>query len=155
MPACPPQTTPPPQPLPSSPLHLVRSRISHTVACHPRELAILCQPCNTPQLTSWFDTSPWSFLVSLSPIALFISRDSDGSTLIGGYICRLCSCRSTNICPSVIYPVRSGIGCVISVHVSHTELGKQTKMHIPSFGMVRMGICVIDPLRPCTRPARS
>lgn len=42
VPACPPQTTPPPQPLPSSPLHLVRSRISHTVACHPRELAMLC-----------------------------------------------------------------------------------------------------------------
>jgi len=25
----------------------------------------------------------------------------------------------------------------------------------PSLGMVRMGICVMEPRRPCTRPARS
>ena len=28
-------------------------------------------------------------------------------------------------------------------------------VHIPSLGMVRMGIWVMDPLRPSTRPARS
>ena len=26
---------------------------------------------------------------------------------------------------------------------------------LPSLGIVRIGICVIEPLRPCTRPARS
>lgn len=36
------------------------------------------------RLTSWFETSPWSFLVSFSPIALFINRESDGRTLMGG-----------------------------------------------------------------------
>ena len=34
--------------------------------------------------TSWLDTSEWSSRVMPSPIALFMSRDSDGSTLIGG-----------------------------------------------------------------------
>jgi hypothetical protein len=36
------------------------------------------------ELTSWFETSPWSLRVNFSPIALFMSRDSDGRTLIGG-----------------------------------------------------------------------
>lgn len=42
------------------------------------------------------------------------------------------------IYPSVIYPVKSGIGCVIS-----------------SLGMVKMGIYVIDPFGPYTLPALS
>lgn len=29
----------------------------------------------------WFDTSPWSFLVSFSPMADFINRESEGRTL--------------------------------------------------------------------------
>lgn len=29
--------------------------------------------------------------------------------------CLLCNCLSMYICPSVIYPVRSGVGCVISI----------------------------------------
>ena len=46
--------------------------------------------------------------------------------------------RDKMICPSVIYPVRSGIGWVLS-----------------SSGMVRMGIMVMDPSLPILRPARS
>lgn len=42
------------------------------------------------------------------------------------------------IYPSVIYPVKSGIGCVIS-----------------SFGKVKIGIYVIDPYFPSTLPALS
>lgn len=38
----------------------------------------------TRVLTSWFETSPWSFLVNFSPMALFIKRERDGRTLIGG-----------------------------------------------------------------------
>ncbi|KAG9354001.1 hypothetical protein JZ751_012125 [Albula glossodonta] len=34
--------------------------------------------------TSWLDTSEWSLRVIPSPIADFINRDSEGSTLIGG-----------------------------------------------------------------------
>ncbi len=49
-----------------------------------------------------------------------------------------CSERSSTICPSVMYPVRSGIGCVMS-----------------SFGMVRIGICVTEPPDPFTMPALS
>ena len=69
---------------------------------HTRGLMNKKTPRIQAQPTSWLDTSPWSFLVSSSPIALFISRESDGSTLMGGYICLLCNCRSTNICPSVM-----------------------------------------------------
>lgn len=34
--------------------------------------------------TSWLDTSEWSLRVIPSPMADFINRDKDGSTLIGG-----------------------------------------------------------------------
>lgn len=34
--------------------------------------------------TSWLETSAWSFLVIPSPMADFISRDKEGSTLMGG-----------------------------------------------------------------------
>lgn len=37
-----------------------------------------------PALTSWLETSPWSFLVMPSPMADFIRRESEGSTLMGG-----------------------------------------------------------------------
>jgi len=60
--------------------------------------------------------------VNSLPIALFINLDKEGKISIGGYIYLLCIFRSMNIYPSVIYPVRSGIGCVIS-----------------SLGIVRMG----------------
>lgn len=40
-------------------------------------------PCEATR-TSWLDTSAWSFLVMPSPMADFISRDNEGSTLIGG-----------------------------------------------------------------------
>ena len=50
----------------------------------------------------------------------------------------LCNYLSINIYPSVIYPVRSGIGCVIS-----------------SLGIVRIGNYVMDPFFPLTLPARS
>src|SRR3954465_6809977 len=33
---------------------------------------------------SWLDTSPWSFRVMPSPMADFMRRDRDGSTLMGG-----------------------------------------------------------------------
>lgn len=36
------------------------------------------------RFTSWFDTSAWSFRVIPSPMADFIKRDREGSTLIGG-----------------------------------------------------------------------
>ena len=48
------------------------------------------------------------------------------------------TCLSMKIYPSVIYPVKSGIGCVIS-----------------SLGIVRIGIYVIDPFLPVTLPALS
>ena len=48
------------------------------------------------------------------------------------------SSRDRIICPSVMYPVRSGIGWVLS-----------------SSGIVRMGIMVMDPGHPFRRPARS
>ena len=48
------------------------------------------------------------------------------------------SLRSKYIWPSVMYPVRSGIGCVMS-----------------SLGIDSSGICVMEPLRPVIRPARS
>jgi hypothetical protein len=35
---------------------------------------------------SWLDTSPWSLRVMPSPMADFMRRESDGSTLIGGEI---------------------------------------------------------------------
>ena len=47
-------------------------------------------------------------------MALFMRRESEGRTLIGGYICLLWSWRSTKIWPSVMYPVRSGMGWVMS-----------------------------------------
>lgn len=37
-----------------------------------------------PALTSWLETSPWSFLVMPSPMADFIRREREGSTLMGG-----------------------------------------------------------------------
>ena len=46
--------------------------------------------------------------------------------------------RSSTICPSVIYPVRSGMGWVMS-----------------SLGMVSTGTWVTDPFRPRIMPARS
>ena len=46
--------------------------------------------------------------------------------------------RERMICPSVIYPVRSGMGCVLS-----------------SSGMVRIGIWVMEPSAPLIRPALS
>ena len=36
----------------------------------------------------------WIHRVIPSPMSLFIKRDSDGRTLIGGYTCRLWSCLS-------------------------------------------------------------
>ena len=65
---------------------------------------------------------------------------SDGKrrrTLIGGYTLSVQLPVQDDL-PSVIYPVRSGIGWVIS-----------------SLGMVRMGICVTEPSTPSTMPARS
>lgn len=35
-------------------------------------------------VTSWLETSAWSFLVIPSPMADFIRRDSEGNTLMGG-----------------------------------------------------------------------
>lgn len=36
-----------------------------------------------------------------------------------------------------------------------TTLHYNIRVRVPSFGIVRMGICVMEPLRPSTRPARS
>jgi hypothetical protein len=57
---------------------------------------------------------------------------------MGGYTPRRCRSRVATVWPSVMYPVRSGIGWVMS-----------------SAGIVRIGSCVIDPLRPWILPARS
>ncbi len=46
------------------------------------------------------------------------------------------------------------MGCVISGN-ELAFAGVWEDEDIPSLGMVRMGICVMDPLRPSTRPARS
>lgn len=43
---------------------------------------------------SWLETFQWSSRVIPSPMADFISRDKDGSTLIGGKISFVCSCLS-------------------------------------------------------------
>lgn len=43
---------------------------------------------------SWLETFQWSSRVMPSPMADFISRDSDGSTLMGGKISFVCSCLS-------------------------------------------------------------
>ena len=73
------------------------------------------------------------------------------------------------ICPSVIYPVRSGVGWVISGQIKKLkiELRNITWMHdmrpstcnkkqaLPSFGIVKIGIWVIEPFRPSILPARS
>lgn len=67
-----------------------------------------------------------------------------------------------------MYPVRSGVGCVISVQKkvkkdNQTEFivynaiqpMKINNIPLPSLGMVRIGICVIEPFRPSILPARS
>ncbi|OPZ39924.1 MAG: hypothetical protein BWY99_01227 [Synergistetes bacterium ADurb.BinA166] len=63
----------------------------------------------------------------------FMRRDRLGSISTGGYIRLASRSRDSTICPSVMNPVRSGIGWVMS-----------------SFGMVSIGIWVTLP-----RPLRS
>ena len=87
---------------------------------------------------SWFIVSAWSFLVLPLPIPLSFRRDSEGKTSMGGVTPFLYNSRERMICPSVMYPVKSGMGWVLS-----------------SSGMVRMGICVMDPFLPRIRPALS
>lgn len=59
-------------------------------------------------------------------------------TSIGGTIPFLYNSLERIICPSVIYPVKSGIGCVLS-----------------SSGIVNIGIWVIEPPLPLILPALS
>ena len=57
---------------------------------------------------------------------------------MGGYIPFLCICLFRTTCPSVIYPLRSGTGWVMS-----------------SSGMVSIGMRVMEPFFPFTcRPSR-
>ena len=62
----------------------------------------------------WSATPRWSPRVLPAPIPAFMRRLSDGRTSIGGAMPRRSSSRDRTICPSVMYPVTSGIGCVTS-----------------------------------------
>ena len=68
----------------------------------------------------------------------FINLDNDGNTSLHGYIPFLCNSLDRTIWPSVIYPVKSGIGCVMSSPI-----------------IVNIGICVTEPFRPFITPALS
>ena len=57
---------------------------------------------------------------------------------MGGYIPFLCICLFRTTCPSVIYPLRSGTGWVMS-----------------SSGMVSIGMRVMEPFFPFILPALS